>query len=204
MWLLKENIARPQHKQDVKVKLIWNKLITISLFKLAKIVNEDEQHWELILNLKSCFANTTTRKGLATSQSGKKSKFVLKLVTIQRVIIWKQHNQLHLQTTSWWREVTWEKSQDHNEWNFAKYYSSLSNLLFFLIYFLFFPHAYHSRLFPLSLFFSFFLLLTQLLFNSCCFKPWKNKRKKRKKIAYVIMRFVHFIFTLYYMVLHGV
>jgi len=77
VWLLKENIARPQHKQDVKVKLIWNKLITISLFKLAKIVNKDEQHWELILNLKSCFANTTTRKGLATSQSGKKSKFVV-------------------------------------------------------------------------------------------------------------------------------
>jgi hypothetical protein len=52
-------------------------LITIPLFKLAKIVNKDEQHWELILNLKSCFANTKTRKGLATSQRGKKSKFVV-------------------------------------------------------------------------------------------------------------------------------
>jgi hypothetical protein len=52
-------------------------LITIPLFKLAKIVNKDEQHWEFILNLKSSFANTTTRKGLAISQRGKKSKFVV-------------------------------------------------------------------------------------------------------------------------------
>jgi hypothetical protein len=30
-----------------------------------------------MLNLNSCFANTTTRNGLATSQRGKKSKFVV-------------------------------------------------------------------------------------------------------------------------------
>lgn len=139
--------------------------------------------------------------GLQPHKEVRNQNLLLELVTIQRVIIWKQHNQLHLQTTSWQREVTWENSQDHNERNFAKYHSSLSKLLFFLIYFLFFPHAYHSSLFPLSpFFFSFFLYWT----NFFSIVVVSNLEKTKEIIAYVIMCFVHIIFTLYYMVLHGV
>jgi dolichyl-phosphate-mannose--protein O-mannosyl transferase len=126
---------------------------------------------------------------------------LLELVTIQRVITWKQHNQLHLQTNlltkgSNMRKITRPQSKKTLQNIIPPYLTFCSFLFIFSSFLMLTIQAFFH--FP---FFCFCLLslLNQLLFNSC-FKPWKNKRRRKKSNCIWCYVFCSFYF---YTILYG-
>jgi hypothetical protein len=100
-----------------------------------------------------------------------------------------------------YRKSTWGRSQDHNKRSFARYHSSIPNLLFSLTYFFFSLWSCELPC-PSFPFFSFFFLslLNHIHFHSYSLKHWKE-RKKRNKTLHVLLCL--FICLHYFMILHG-